>query len=427
MAADIEDLNTDCSCITLDKEKLHRVLAAVMGDEKFCNDLGSSHANLVSERPVFLNAEHAAQMLAIVQAVEQVAQTRPYRLAVEAHTPGIAAFMPGPIGVFMGYDFHLGPDGPRLIEVNTNAGGALVNAYVREAQRVCCGEAGLEGGRSTGLAGELDRFVGTFRSEWARQRSAGELRSIAIVDHAPESQYLYPEFRLFQRLFEQHGIRVGITAPDALSHHENALWLNGQRIDLVYNRLTDFDLSGPACRILRAAYLAGDVVVTPNPWAHAHLADKRNLAILSDEALLRSWSVPEDTIATLRAGVPRTVIVDRVHSETLWRERAGLFFKPCAGFGSKAAYRGDKITKKVWEEILGASYVAQQIVPPSIRAVVIDGRAQQLKTDLRCYTYAGQILLVAARLYQGQTTNFRTPGGGFAPVFVGTGSASCAC
>ena len=28
-----------------------------------------------------------------------------------------------------------------------------------------------------------------------------------------------------------------------------------------------------------------------------------------------------------------------------------------------------------------------------------------------------QVLLVAARLYQGQTTNFRTAGGGFAPVF----------
>ena len=27
-------------------------------------------------------------------------------------------------GFFMGYDFHLGPDGPRLIETNTNAGGA---------------------------------------------------------------------------------------------------------------------------------------------------------------------------------------------------------------------------------------------------------------------------------------------------------------
>jgi hypothetical protein len=29
----------------------------------------------------------------------------------------------------------------------------------------------------------------------------------------------------------------------------------------------------------------------------------------------------------------------------------------------------------------------------------------------------GTVLLAAARLYQGQTTNFRTPGGGFAPVF----------
>jgi len=39
------------------------------------------------------------------------------------------------------------------------------------------------------------------------------------------------------------------------------------------------------------------------------------------------------------------------------------------------------------------------------------------KMDVRLYTYGGRILLAAARLYQGQTTNFRTPGGGFAPVF----------
>ena len=41
-----------------------------------------------------------------------------------------------------------------------------------------------------------------------------------------------------------------------------------------------------------------------------------------------------------------------------------------------------------------------------------------MKADIRCYVYAGRIQLVAARLYQGQTTNFRTPGGGFAPVFI---------
>ena len=41
---------------------------------------------------------------------------------------------------------------------------------------------------------------------------------------------------------------------------------------------------------------------------------------------------------------------------------------------------------------------------------------QSLKFDVRCYVYDGHIQLVAARLYQGQTTNFRTPGGGFALV-----------
>ena len=34
------------------------------------------------------------------------------------------------------------------------------------------------------------------------------------------------------------------------------------------------------------------------------------------------------------------------------------------------------------------------------------------------YVYRGDVQLVTARLYRGQTTNFRTPGGGFAPVLA---------
>jgi hypothetical protein len=49
---------------------------------------------------------------------------------------------------------------------------------------------------------------------------------------------------------------------------------------------------------------------------------------------------------------------------------------------------------------------------------MVDGQVQQMKGDLRAYVYQGRVQLLAARLYQGQTTNFRTPGGGFAPVFV---------
>ena len=103
----------------------------------------------------------------------------------------------------------------------------------------------------------------------------------------------------------------------------------------------------------------------------------------------------------------------------MWAARRQYFFKPVDGYGSKAAYRGDKLTRGTWAQILARPYVAQRLVPPSERTIVVDGREQPLKLDLRTYVYDGAVQLVAARLYQGQTTNFRTAGGGFAPVFTG--------
>ena len=91
------------------------------------------------------------------------------------------------------------------------------------------------------------------------------------------------------------------------------------------------------------------------------------------------------------------------------------------GYGSKAAYRGDKLTRRVFEEIIAGEYVAQTLVPPSSRRLAPEGEgsaAVELKLDLRNYVYDGAVQLVSARLWQGQTTNFRTPGGGFAPVLA---------
>jgi hypothetical protein len=89
-----------------------------------------------------------------------------------------------------------------------------------------------------------------------------------------------------------------------------------------------------------------------------------------------------------------------------------------AGYGAKAAYRGDKLTRRVWSEILESDFVAQALVPPSGRMIEVDGVQTDLKFDIRAYSYAGQVQLLAARMYAGQTTNFRTQGGGFAPVIV---------
>ena len=117
------------------------------------------------------------------------------------------------------------------------------------------------------------------------------------------------------------------------------------------------------------------------------------------------------------AAIPDTRRVTEDVADELWATRRGYFFKPAAGFGSRAAYRGDKLTKRVWSAILEGDYIAQALVPPTVRAVTVDQEPVTLKYDVRLYTYAGKTLLLAARVYQGQTTNFRTSGGGFAPVY----------
>lgn len=314
----------------------------------------------------------------------------------------------------MGYDFHLGEEGPRLIEVNTNAGGAFLNAQLARAQLQCCsGAAQVAWGEDFDAA-----VISQFESEWRNQRGSGRPKSIAIVDDQPSEQYLYPEFRLAQELFRKSGIDALIVSPSDLRYESGALYNGSKQIDMVYNRLVDFALEAPDHAALRSAWLDGGAVITPNPFAHALFADKRNLVEWSDPATLQHWGLSPENADLLRFGVPRTVNVANNNADDLWQQRRHWFFKPVAGYGSKGAYRGSKLTKRTFSKILDSDYIAQAFVPPSERLVLVDGERKMLKVDVRLYTYRGNLILAAARLYQGQTTNFRTSGGGFAPIFL---------
>ena len=43
--------------------------------------------------------------------------------------------------MFFGYDFYVAENSFGLIEINTNAGGAMLNAVLARAQRACCADA----------------------------------------------------------------------------------------------------------------------------------------------------------------------------------------------------------------------------------------------------------------------------------------------
>ena len=408
-------LNRGCFCVTLDREALAISLQNEAGDAAFYEHFIKSRPHIFSHAPVFLPQADGAAMQAIVHAIEAATRLPLYHQAALSRSPAIAHIDHGPIGAFMGYDFHLTPDGPKLIEINTNAGGAFLNAFLAQAQIACCAE--VEQGLARQSVAQFEsRVIDMFEAEWRRQGRTDVLKRIAIVDDAPHEQYLYPEFVLAQRLFERRGYQAVIVDPSTLRFECDVLQEGGIPVDLVYNRLVDFTLDDSRHTDLRTAYEAGAVVLTPNPRNHALFADKRNLTILSDHETLRAWGLNASALAAL-SGVPHAVSVTRDNAEELWRERKGLFFKPASGHASKAVYRGDKLTKGVWKSILEGAYIAQDFAPPGERTIEVDGERVQRKVDVRLYTYAGEPLLAAARLYQGQTTNFRTAGGGFAPVF----------
>lgn len=404
-------LNRNCACLTVDRRRLQVELEKVL-----LPGMLAERPNLFAESLVFVAQAHLQQMAELAAAVDHLVRLPAYRDAVLAWAPAIArqaAAQNRPLadGVFLGYDFHLHGDGPQLIEINTNAGGGLLNTCLLRAQSACCDTVALPAAEAI----EAD-FIAMFRAEWAIERGDAPLTRIAIVDNDPVSQFLAPEFELFRRLFLAHGIDAVIADPQALQRQGGQLVHAGQPVDLVYNRLTDFALDEPQHAVLRQAWLDQAVVLTPHPLAHALYADKRNLILLSDPAALAGLGVPAAVQQILARTIPRTVAVTAEQGERFWGERKQWFFKPASGFGSRAAYRGDKLTKRVFEEILAGDYVAQALVPPSQRRLHVGDEAQDLKLDLRNYVYRDRVQLAAARLYQGQTTNFRTPGGGFATV-----------
>lgn len=415
---EIERLNRDCYCLSLDRDALAHALDAEFGSPGLAELVHSHCPSVFAEQPVFVAAPQLRRIAQVVKAIESVVALPAFREQALAAAPASARVDPGgPRGVFYGYDFHFDQERLGLIEINTNAGGAMLNVALARAQRSCCAAMEAMVPTAADVTAFEQRIVAMFHREWRLAGHTRPLASIAIVDAAPEQQYLYPEFLLFQRLFERHGLRAVIADPATLQWRDGVLRHGEDAIDLVYNRLTDFYLDQPANAALRAAYEQHGIVLTPHPQAHALYAEKRLLALFSDDARLQALGVPEATRRLLVQHVPHTEVVTAAAGERLWAARRGLFFKPAAGFGSRAAYRGDKLTRRVWQEILAGNYVAQAFVPPGERQVGVEESRRTMKFDLRAYVYPGELQWVAARLYQGQTTNFRTPGGGFAPVF----------
>ena len=332
---------------------------------------------------------------------------------------------PGNTSALMCYDFHIDRAGHlRLIEINTNASLSLI----ADAQYAL---AGLKNGFCADFRAEI---VQTFLKEYQASGVKGELKRIAIVDEKPKDQRLFAEFVLFCELFRKHGLDVEICDPSELTlAADKSLRLGDLKIDLVYNRSTDFYFESASSDVLRKAMLEKIACISPHPHEYRLLADKERLLELARADAIDAFDelTKEQKDALKRTLIPTKDVREFANADTLWADRKRWFFKPMRSFGGKATYRGASITRAAFAEVLErTAYLAQEFVPaPEIifptnsssdtasrSASDVASSLKKFKYDLRFFAYRDRIQLGAARIYQGQLTNSQTPGGGIAAL-----------
>jgi hypothetical protein len=282
------------------------------------------------------------------------------------------------------YDFHWTTDSElKLIEINTNAAFLALGTALYD----------FHNARHTFKA---DDIVNMFVQE--AQLCGHDLKDLTIIDESPQTQRLYIEFLLYQKMMEKRGVKAEIKAVSEINSSENS--------DLIYNRYTDFYLNDQVkSKTIRELYKEGKINLSPNPYEYFLLADKQRMIDWQHQTDL---PVPKSLLKTYDLGI--------AEREEIWAHRKKLFFKPKNSFGSKQAYKGAAVSHKTFDDFFGPSMIAQEYAQPAETDVHVGTETLKMKYDLRCYAYQGKLQIVIARLYQGQTTNLKTTGGGFTIV-----------
>jgi len=295
--------------------------------------------------------------------------------------------------MLMGYDFHLTADGPKLIEVNNNAGGIYRRAGHWLAQPDAQFAERLE-----------ERLLSMFPAAWRR---------IAIMDESIHEQFMYPEMLAYARLLEADGRKVWLCDPAEIGEGPDGLYMGSERLDVIYNRHTDFYLETEALTHVRRAYLAGRVALNPHPRSYALTGDKSRMVDWWRPGLLEGCVKPA-IVELIRDVTPETHLLVEVDRDEVWGSRNQWMFKPTARHGGKGVLGGRNISRKRFDELPLAETVVQQFVPPS--EVEIDDAT--FKLDVRLYMHGERLMALAGRVWRGQLTNFREPGSGWVSLAV---------
>ena len=349
---------------------------------------------LASEKPVRISASDFDRMYGFVQRMWDLKQRPEYAQALQDRLPSAAGIDPGAPGILMGYDFHLTGEGPKLIEINNNAGGLYMgdHLWLPQPDLPCWDEV---------LVRRLCRM---FPDHW---------QQMAIMDEDVSTQFMYPEMLAYAELLGMGGRKVLVLSPEDIGLQADGLYAGGMKLDGIYNRHTDFYLQTPQLAHVRSAFQQGLVQLNPHPRSYALLGDKGRMVDWWSAGLLEGMLPPEE-VESIRSIVPETRWLGDVQEDIAWGERKDWVFKPAARHGGKGVLLGKAMSRKRFAELDPHDTVMQRYV----RASEIELNGASFRFDIRLFTHGPELVALAGRVWQGQMTNFRSEGSGWVPIEV---------
>jgi len=308
--------------------------------------------------------------------------------------PETAAMKSDNPSILMGYDFHLTETGPKLIEINNNAGGLFEkdDGWIPQCNHI-------------EMSQDLQtRILSMFPKHW---------QHIAIMDESISDQYMFPEMQAYAALLEQDGRKVSLVSPEDLQLDQGFLVANGLKVDAIYNRHTDFYLETPSMQHIRQAFMAKNVELNPYPRSYALIGDKNRMVDWwRPDGLERC--VDAETLHCIRSVVPETHLLSECNLEEAWKNRKQWVFKPAARHGGKGVLLGKAMSRKRFKALEVESTVMQKLVPAS--KIEIDDVT--FKFDIRLYMHGSTLIAMSGRAWNGQITNFREEGSGWTAIAV---------
>jgi len=130
-------LNRHGVCNTLDMQRLQTNLESAASLQGLLDNIMHTRPHLFSGSMVFVSEAIHRQITDVVAAVERIAALPCYQDLALSHATPVARHAWGPRGACMGYDFHISKNGAQLIEINTNAGGLMLNVALASAHNAC--------------------------------------------------------------------------------------------------------------------------------------------------------------------------------------------------------------------------------------------------------------------------------------------------